>query len=74
MAEPQQSLQNHARIIPAYHYVVFGAFTINLAPNVTSWRIPATLMVRGGEFQIGIHTIAENGNIVVVEQTFTTEE
>jgi len=50
------------------------AFTINLAPNVTSWRIPATLMVRGGEFQIGIHTIAENGNIVVVEQTFTTEE
>ncbi len=49
-------------------------FTINLPPHVTSWRIPATLMVRGGEFQIGIHTIAENGNIVVVEQTFTTEE
>jgi hypothetical protein len=50
------------------------AFTINLAPHVTSWRIPARLMVRGGEFQIGIHTVAENGNIVVVEQTFTTEE
>jgi hypothetical protein len=50
------------------------AFTIDLAPNVTSWRIPAKLMLRGGEFQIGIHTIAENDNIVVVEQTFTTEE
>lgn len=50
------------------------AFTINLAPNVKSWRIPAILMVRGGEFQIGIHTIAKNGNIVVVEQVFTTEE
>jgi len=30
MAEPQQSLQNHARIIPAYHYFIFGALAINL--------------------------------------------
>ena len=36
MAEPQQSLQNHARIIPAYHYVVFGAFTINLAVSIAN--------------------------------------
>jgi len=34
MAEPQQSLQNHARIIPAYHYFIFGAFTINLILSV----------------------------------------
>ncbi len=32
--EPQQSLQNHARIIPAYHYFIFGAFTINLILSV----------------------------------------
>ena len=34
MAEPQQSLQNHARIIPAYHYFIFGALTINLILSV----------------------------------------
>jgi hypothetical protein len=34
MAEPSQSLRNHARIVPAYHYFVFGAFTINLAQSV----------------------------------------
>ncbi|MGH8251380.1 MAG: hypothetical protein ACREVI_11920 [Steroidobacteraceae bacterium] len=50
------------------------ALTIDLGPNVTSWRIPAALLPPGGEFQIGIHSIAENGNIVVVEQTFTTGE
>lgn len=50
------------------------AFTINLAPNVTSYRIPAALMVPGGEFQVGVHTVAENGNIVAVESAFTTAE
>ena len=34
MAEPSQSLQNHARIVPAYHYFIFGAFTINLVQSV----------------------------------------
>lgn len=50
------------------------AFTINLAPDVTSFRIPASLMVPGGEFQVGVHTVSENGNIVAVESTFTTTE
>jgi hypothetical protein len=34
MAEPQQSFQNHARIIPAYHYFIFGTFTINLIVSI----------------------------------------
>ena len=50
------------------------ALTINLAPDITSFRIPAKLLPPGGEFQVGIHTVAENGNIVAVETTFTTEE
>ncbi len=50
------------------------ALTINLPPNRTSYRIPGNLLPAGGEFQIGIHTVAENGNIVAVESTFTTEE
>ena len=31
MPEPQQSFENHTRIIPAFHYLVFGAFTLDLA-------------------------------------------
>jgi hypothetical protein len=50
------------------------SITINLAPNVTSYRIPASLLPPGGEFQIGIHTVAESGNIVAVESTFTTPD
>ena len=30
MPEQQQSFQNHARMVPAYHYFIFGALTINL--------------------------------------------
>ena len=30
MSEQQQSFKNHARLIPAYHYFIFGAFAINL--------------------------------------------
>jgi hypothetical protein len=51
------------------------ALTINLAPGVTSYRIPGNLLPPGGEYQIGIHTIARgSGNVVAVESTFTTEE
>ncbi len=50
------------------------AFTLNLAPSVTSFEIPAVLMRPGSEYQVGIHTVGENGNIVAVETTFTTAE
>ncbi len=50
------------------------ALTIDLPPDATNFRIPARLLPPGGEFQIGIHTVAENGNIVAIETTFTTEE
>ena len=50
------------------------ALTIDLPPEATSYRIPARLLPRGAEFQIGIHTVAENGNIVAVESAFTTSE
>ncbi len=48
--------------------------TLNLAPDVTSFRIPAVLMVPGAEYQVGVQTVGENGNIVAVETTFTTAE
>jgi hypothetical protein len=28
----------------------------------------------GSEFQVGVHTVADNGNIVAVESAFTTAE
>ena len=37
MAEPQQSYQNHVRIIPAFHYLVFGAFTLDFALSVQAF-------------------------------------
>ena len=50
------------------------ALTLDLPPDATSYRIPARLLPAGSEFQIGIHSVAENGNIVVVESAFTTAE
>src|SRR5262245_43958446 len=32
----QQSLQNHVRMIPAYHYFIFGALTLNLIVSIIS--------------------------------------
>ena len=50
------------------------ALTLDLPPGATSFRIPARLLPAGSEFQIGIHSVAENGNVVVVESAFTTAE
>ena len=50
------------------------ALVIDLPPGTTSYRIPASLLPPGGEFQIGIHSVAGNGNIVAVESAFTTAE
>jgi hypothetical protein len=50
------------------------ALTVNLPPNVTSFRVPAWFLRPGSEFQVGVHTVAENGNIVAVESVFTTAE
>lgn len=34
MAEPEQTLQNHAKFVPVYHFVAFPIFLINL---IWSW-------------------------------------
>ncbi len=50
------------------------ALTLDLPAGATSFRIPGSLLPAGSEFQVGIHSIAENGNIVVVESAFTTAD
>ncbi len=47
--------------------------TINLPPNVTSFAIPQSLLMPGADYQVGVGTVAENGNIVFVEVEFSTE-
>lgn len=50
MAEPQQSYRNHVRIIPAFHYLVFGAFTLDLALSVKAF-------VAEPSFALGSHIL-----------------
>jgi len=50
------------------------ALTLDLPPGATSFSIPRRLLPAGSEFQVGIHSVAENGNIVVVESAFTTAD
>ena len=48
--------------------------TLNLPPGVTSFEVPPGLLVPGSDYQVGIQTVGENGNIVAVEVTFTTAD
>ena len=50
------------------------ALTLNLPPGTTSFEVPPGLLVAGSDFQVGIQTVADNGNIVAVEVTFSTPE
>jgi hypothetical protein len=50
------------------------ALTLDLPPGATSFSIPRRLLPAGSEFQVGIHTVSENGNIVAVESAFTTAD
>ncbi len=50
------------------------ALTLDLPPGATSFQIPSRLLPAGSEFQIGVLSVAENGNVVVVESAFTTAD
>jgi hypothetical protein len=48
--------------------------TINLPANRTSFRVPSSLLVPGSDYQVGVATVGRNGNVVVVETTFSTPD
>jgi hypothetical protein len=50
------------------------SLTIALPADTTSFDVPPAFLAPGAEMQVGIGTIAENGNIVFVEIAFTTAE
>ena len=57
MPEPQQSFKNHARIIPAFHYLVFGAFTLDLALSIGAFA-GAPSFARGSHVLTAVALIA----------------
>lgn len=48
------------------------SFTLNLPAGVTSFAVPAELVVRQSDYQIGVASVHENGNVVFVEVAFST--
>jgi hypothetical protein len=48
--------------------------TVNLPASITSFDVPAALLVPGAEYQVRIAAVGRNGNITVTETTFSTAE
>jgi hypothetical protein len=48
------------------------ALTINLRPDVTHFEVPEALLVPESDYQVGIGSVAANGNVVFVENVFAT--
>jgi hypothetical protein len=48
------------------------SFTLNLPAGINSFEVPAALVVAGSDYQVGVATVHENGNVVFVEAAFTT--
>ena len=57
MSQPQQSFENHTRIIPAFHYLVFGAFTLDLALSIRAFA-GAPSFARGSHVLTSVALIA----------------
>ena len=50
------------------------SLTVNVPASVTSFAVPPALLVPGADCQVGIATIARNGNVTFVESQFSTSE
>lgn len=46
--------------------------TVDLPPNRTRFRVPASLIAPNSDYQVGVATVASNGNVVVTEIAFST--
>jgi hypothetical protein len=50
------------------------SLSLNLSPDATQFEIPASWLTAGAEYQVGVATVAPNGNVVFAEIQFTTAE
>jgi hypothetical protein len=47
---------------------------LNVPADQTSFEVPAAMLVPGADYQVGVASVAQNGNVVFVETTFSTAE
>ncbi len=45
---------------------------VNVPANSTSFQVPTSLLIPGSDYQVGVATVGENENVVVVENTLST--
>jgi hypothetical protein len=50
------------------------SLSLNLPPDTTHFEVPASWLAAGAEYQVGVATVAPNGNVVFAEIQFTTGE
>ena len=50
------------------------SLTVNLPANTTRFRIPAHWIASGADYQVGVATVARDGNVVFAEIEFTTAD
>jgi hypothetical protein len=50
------------------------ALSANVPADSTNFEVPPSLLVPSSDYQGGIATVGENGNIVFVENTFSTAD
>jgi hypothetical protein len=50
------------------------SLTVNLPANATRFRIPAHWIARGADYQVGVATVARDGNVVFAEIEFKTAD
>ncbi len=50
------------------------SLSLNLPAGTTQFEVPASWVASGAEYQVGVATVAPNGNVVFAEIQFTTAE
>ena len=45
---------------------------VNVPASQTSFEIPSSMLAPGADYQVGVWTIATNGNVSIAETTFST--
>jgi hypothetical protein len=50
------------------------SFSFVVGPETTSFAVPSAIVVPSSDFQVGVASVHENGNVVFVETTFSTAD
>ena len=50
------------------------SFSFVVGPETTSFVVPSALIVPSSDYQVGVASVHENGNLVFFETTFSTAD